>query len=127
MRVLPFLPDREAATRGVGGMKACERCETPFRVTHPQKRFCSESCQRAAEKDRYRARHTEQAVCLNCGASFERVVIGKRKKVYCSKDCQYEMKSILFRTRPDLRANIVAARRARRASRRQQDGEVRFI
>ena len=104
-------------------MKPCERCETPFKVTHPQKRFCSESCQRAAEKQRYRERHTEQAVCLNCGSSFERVVIGRRKKIYCSTGCQYELKSILFKTRPDLRANIVAARRARNGGSR----EVKFI
>jgi predicted nucleic acid-binding Zn ribbon protein len=81
---LPFESDLEAATRGVGGMTTltCERegCETPFKVTHPLKRFCSESCQRAAEKERYRRRHTEQAVCLNCGGSFERVAIGKAEE-----------------------------------------------
>jgi FPG/IleRS zinc finger protein len=98
-------------------MAACERCGAPFEVTHPMKRFCSERCQRQSEKERYRARHTEEATCKRCGRSFERVVIGQRKKVYCSLECQYEARSVEYRQRPDLRRRLERARRLREAKR----------
>ena len=100
-------------TAGEGLMAACERCGAEFKVTHPWKRFCSERCQRQGEKERYRARHTEQATCKHCGGSFRRVVIGRRKKVYCSLACQYEAKSIAYQTRADVKANLRRARRIR--------------
>jgi hypothetical protein len=40
-------------------MGACERCGTPFAVTQPLKRFCSERCRRAVANRRYRAHRTE--------------------------------------------------------------------
>jgi len=94
-------------------MPACERCGAPFKVTHPLKRFCSEACQRAVEKGRYRARHTGEVACKHCGAAFQRVMVGKRKKVYCSLECQYEAKSIAYQARADVKANLRRARRVR--------------
>jgi FPG/IleRS zinc finger protein len=101
-------------------MAACERCGTPFEVTHPMKRFCSGRCQRQSEKERYRARHTEEASCKRCGRVFERVVVGQRKKVYCSLECQYETRSEDYQRRPELRWQLDRARRIREAKRQGQ-------
>ncbi len=50
----------------------CELCGAEFIRKPRTKRFCSERCQRLAERRRYRARHTEGATCKGCGAMFER-------------------------------------------------------
>jgi hypothetical protein len=98
----------------------------PFKVTHPMKRFCSERCKRASDKDRYRARHRETATCKRCGASFERVVVGRRLKVFCSKSCQYEAKSESMRRRPDIRLRLARARAAQKVERGRDRGGMSF-
>ena len=91
---------------------ACERCGTPFEVTHPLKRFCSERCRRIVANQRYRAHRTESATCPRCGTTFERTTTTKRKQVYCSPECQYEARSIAYKARPDIKANLGRARQA---------------
>jgi endogenous inhibitor of DNA gyrase (YacG/DUF329 family) len=95
-------------------MDLCERCSMPFEVTHPRKRFCSERCQRAAERERYRARRTESAACPHCGEAFERTTTTKRLKVYCSLECQYEARSAEYGARADIKANLKRAELVRR-------------
>lgn len=93
-------------------MRRCERCETPFSVPRqaPHKRFCSERCQRAAERERYRRRHTEIARCKRCGGRFTRAATSKRTKVYCTLGCQWAKRSSDYRNRDDIRAQLAAAR-----------------
>jgi endogenous inhibitor of DNA gyrase (YacG/DUF329 family) len=93
---------------------ACEQCWTPFEVTHPLKRFCSERCQRAAECRRYRARRTETATCPYCGTSFERTTTTKRLKRFCGLECQYEARSAEYQGRADIKANLKRAELVRR-------------
>jgi hypothetical protein len=92
----------------------CSELVTPHKGGSP-KRFCSERCQRIAERRRYRARHTELTVCKRrgCGTVFERFATSaERKQVYCSLDCQALARSVEYRARPDIQAGIGAARRA---------------
>jgi endogenous inhibitor of DNA gyrase (YacG/DUF329 family) len=91
---------------------ACERCGTPFKVTHPLKRFCSEGCRRAIANQRYRAHRTESATCPRCGTALERAATTKRKRLYCSLECQYEQRSTEYRARPDIKANLRRRRKA---------------
>jgi endogenous inhibitor of DNA gyrase (YacG/DUF329 family) len=91
----------------------CECCGTPFKVTHPLRRFCSERCRRIIANRRYRAQRTETATCPRCGASFEREATTKRLKRFCSLACQYEQRSADYRTRPDLKANLLRGRQVR--------------
>jgi endogenous inhibitor of DNA gyrase (YacG/DUF329 family) len=92
-------------------MDGCEHCGTPFEVTHPLKRFCSERCQRAAECRRYRERRTESVTCRRCGMAFERTTTTKRLKVYCSLECQYEARSAEYQSRADIKANLKRGRK----------------
>ena len=73
-------PDRKNEKRplGTADRGTCEECGALFTRTRPQKRFCSERCQRIAERRRYRARHTEQAHCPQCGDEFTRSATSKR-------------------------------------------------
>jgi hypothetical protein len=80
----------------------------------PHKRFCSERCQRIAERRRYRARHTEQATCRGCGRTFERTVTSKRLQLYCTTACQWETRSADYAKRPDIQAQMARARAARK-------------
>lgn len=84
--------------------KTCARedCGMGFETRIPHKRFCSDRCQRIAERRRYRARHTEWATCKGCGERFDRSAVGERKKVYCTTDCQAESRSIEYRERDDI-------------------------
>jgi endogenous inhibitor of DNA gyrase (YacG/DUF329 family) len=90
---------------------ACESCGTPFKVTHPLRRFCSERCRRVVANRRYRAHRTEVATCPRCGTIFERTTTSKRLKVYCSLDCQYQQRSIDYQARPDIQATLSRGRR----------------
>jgi endogenous inhibitor of DNA gyrase (YacG/DUF329 family) len=96
-------------------MATCERdgCGTRFVVTHPLKRFCSERCRRIVANRRYRKHRTEIATCPRCGTPFERTVTSQRLKRFCSLACQYEQRSIDYRKRPDLKANLLRGRRVR--------------
>ena len=91
----------------------CECCGTPFKVTRPLKRFCSERCRRIVANRRYRAQRTEVATCPRCGTTFERTVTSKRLKRFCSLACQYEQRSADYRKRPDLKANLLRGRQVR--------------
>ena len=95
--------------------RLCERCETPFTVpkTAPHKRFCSERCQRAAERERYRRRRTDQANCKRCGEPFERTTTTKRQQVYCSLRCQHIGRQESYRQRADIQAGIRRAAQSR--------------
>jgi hypothetical protein len=92
----------------------CERCGAAFKITHPLKRFCSESCGRASANRRYRAQRTERATCPRCGTSFERTTTTKRLQVYCSLECQYEARSADYQGRADIQANLKHAQLVRR-------------
>jgi hypothetical protein len=95
-------------------MGTCESCGTPFRVGHPQKRFCSERCRRIVANRRYRAHHTESATCPRCKTTFERTTTTKRLQVYCSLECQYEARSVDYQGRSDIQANLRRAQLVRR-------------
>jgi predicted nucleic acid-binding Zn ribbon protein len=87
--------------------KICARddCGAAFKTRSARKRFCSERCQRIAEKRRYRSRHVEVAVCANpdCRGDFQRSVVdGERQKVYCSLECQATHRSVEYASRPDI-------------------------
>jgi hypothetical protein len=94
-------------------LDGCSELVTPHKGGSP-KRFCSERCQRIAERRRYRARHTERVVCKRrgCGTVFERSITGKRIKVYCSLDCQALGRSVEYAGRPDIQVGIARAREA---------------
>lgn len=94
----------------------CERCGELFTVPRraPHKRFCTERCQRNAESERYRQRHTERAWCPRCGEGFERATGTARGRVYCSTRCQYAERSAEYQKREDIRAGIARARALRR-------------
>jgi endogenous inhibitor of DNA gyrase (YacG/DUF329 family) len=96
-------------------MATCERdgCGTRFVVTHPLKRFCSERCRRIVANRRYRAQRTEVAICPCCETPFERTVTSQRLKRFCSLACQYEQRSVDYRKRPDLKANLLRGRQVR--------------
>jgi predicted nucleic acid-binding Zn ribbon protein len=91
----------------------CSEPVTPHKGGSP-KRFCSERCQRVAERRRYRARRTELAACKRpgCGRVFERSATSERKQVFCTLECQAAHRSVEYRARPDILAGIGAARRA---------------
>jgi hypothetical protein len=76
------------------------------------KRFCSERCQRIAERRRYRERHTEKAICPNCETVFERTATSMRKAIFCSPSCMAEHRSASYAKRPDIQAGIRRAREA---------------
>jgi hypothetical protein len=105
---------------------SCERCGTRFERTRPQKRFCSERCQGAAECRRYRIRRTETATCPRCDTTFERSTTTKRVKVYCSLDCQYEARSAECQERADIKANLKRAELVRRRKTRASPPTARF-
>jgi hypothetical protein len=44
--------------------------------------------------------------------TFERCATTKRKQVYSTLECQYEARSIAYRARPDIKANLGRARQA---------------
>jgi endogenous inhibitor of DNA gyrase (YacG/DUF329 family) len=77
------------------------------------KRFCSERCQRIAERRRYRERHTEKAICPNCERVFERTATSMRKAIFCSPSCMAEHRSASYAKRPDIQAGIRRAREAK--------------
>ena len=92
---------------------SCECCGTPFKVTHPLKRFCSERCRRIVANRRYRGRRTELATCPRCEKQFERSATTKRLQRFCSTECQYQARSIDYQTRPDIQATLKRGRRIR--------------
>ena len=104
-------------------MAACERCGTPFEVTHPLKRFCSERCQRAAECRRYRARRTETATCPHCGTTFERTTTTKRLETVLLARVPVEARSAEYQARADTRANLKRADLVRRRKAKGQPAE----
>jgi endogenous inhibitor of DNA gyrase (YacG/DUF329 family) len=106
----------------------CECCGTPFKITHPLKRFCSERCRRIVANRRYRKHRTEIATCRRCGTPVERTVTSKRLRVYCSLACQYEQRSIDYRARPDIQDTLKRGRRtqARTAKGRPAERVVIF-
>jgi hypothetical protein len=81
-----------------------------------RKRFCSVRCQRIDEKRRYRERHRETATCKRngCGVVFERDPMAGRKQVFCSLACQALSRSVEYKARPDIQANVARATLARR-------------
>jgi len=97
-------------------VRRCDRpdCGAEFVVTHPQKRFCSSRCQRIAERRRYRHRHTAEARCRRCGATFKRTTTTERLQVYCTTKCQYEARAAEYPKRADILAGMARARAARR-------------
>ena len=92
----------------------CSEPVVPRKRGGSRKRFCSERCQRIAERRRYRARHTEQATCRRegCGQVFERNATTNRKQVFCSPGCMSAARSVEYAGRPDILAGIGEARRA---------------
>ena len=101
----------------------CECCGTPFKVTHPLRRFCSERCRRIVANRRNRAHRTEIATCPRCATPFERTVTTKRLKRFCSLACHYEQRSADYRKRPDLKANLLRGRQVRERKARGQSVE----
>lgn len=71
----------------------CARCNAPFAITRPNRRFCSSACQVVSNREdvvaKRRARHAATAArtCPGCGVEFERV---SRQK-FCSRKCQTRM------------------------------------
>jgi hypothetical protein len=104
--------------RGVSAQKRtcalddCSELVTPRKGGGSPKRFCSERCQRIAERRRYRQRHTERTVCKRpgCGVVFERTTTSDRLQVYCSLECQALARSVEYAARPDIQAGIARAR-----------------
>jgi hypothetical protein len=102
-------------------VRTCARddCDETFQPTSRtrRKRYCTERCQRIAERRRYRERHTEQATCARpaCSTTFERETTNAKKpKIYCTLECQYADRSETFRERPSILTNIARARQYRR-------------
>ncbi len=83
-------------------MSSCEHCTEGFKPKVRTQRFCSRRCQRAAEKRRYRERHSVPAVCPHCGLRFQTSTVDGRRKVYCSTSCQYQARSSEYRQRDDI-------------------------
>jgi len=94
-----FRSNRDRKSKRTAHRGLCEECGAPFTRTRPQKRFCSERCQRIAERRRYRARHTEQARCPQCGDEFTRSATTKRAQVFCSRWCMRTYRRADYRRR----------------------------
>ena len=99
-------------------LEDCSEPVEPRKRGGSPKRFCSERCQRIAERRRYRARHTERTVCQRrgCGVVFDRSTTTNRPQVYCSPQCMAEARSVEYAGRPDI---LAGAARARAAARRE--------
>jgi hypothetical protein len=97
------------------GKRVCalDGCGEWFRppARAPHKRFCCERHQRIAEKRRYRERHVEWATCKGCGEPFERSAVDGKSREFHSLACQCRSRSVSYRGRADVLANIAPARK----------------
>jgi hypothetical protein len=63
----------------------------------------------------YRERHVEWAICKGCGKPFERSAVDGKSREFHSLACQYRSRSVSYRGRADVLANIARARKGRAA------------
>lgn len=75
-------------------LRTCDVCGSGFEPASHNQRYCSRSCYRKQENERYRSQ-TEIAPCPNCGEFFTRPR-GRTHKVYCSEGCHAEAKHERF-------------------------------